>query len=80
MIPTVTRDGSTNGAGTIEVVCRTRLLRSRQGKRKGATKEKVVKKAEEKRDLVTFAMLNVKHPVAHWPKIGEGVTPNKEKK
>ena len=42
MIPRITRDGSTNGIGTTEVVCGTRLRRSGQGKRKGATKEKDV--------------------------------------
>ena len=48
--------------GTDEVVRGTRLLRSGQGKRKGARKEKDVRRQRTKRDLVTLEMLSVKTP------------------
>ena len=68
----------TNGAGTIEVLCGTRLLRSGQKESDGASKEKRCQTAEDKRDFVTFAMFIVKLSVAHRPKVGECVKSNKE--
>ena len=40
--------------------------------------KKKCRKAEDKGDFVTFAMLSVKHSVAHRPQIGQCVKSDKE--
>ena len=65
VIPTITRDASTNLYGTIDVVCGIRWLRSGQERRTGGQ---------------AFSVLSVKHSVAHRPKIGECVESDKERK